>query len=258
MARIASSRSPLKPLKWYKGLSQERGRVEAGAFMVEGPRAVAQVLERHAPDVLEIVAIEGQPVEHEGFATHYLAEARFRSISSVRNPQGPAAIVRLPAETYSARLPELAGRRVLVLEDVQDPGNVGTLIRTAVAFGFDGAVLSEQCADPFGPKCVQATAGTVLNLWLRRRGDYMRLVEELKSRGFGLVAADLDGWDDSSVLYCQDRLLLALGNEASGLSDDLISLADHRFRIPIDSDGTESLNVAASGAICMYLTSLTC
>ena len=258
MARTTSSGVPLKPLKWYKELATESGRLESQAFLVEGDRAIAQIMDGHPDEVLEILAYGDTVPGCAGEPLLRKTESQYRSICTTKNPQSPAAVVRLPLETYSDTLPEVSGHRVLLLEDIQDPGNVGTLIRTATAFDFDGVVLTDKCADPFGPKCVQATAGTVLNLWIRRGYGYMGLVESLREDGYVLVATDLEGLDDPSVLYRQEKLLLALGNEGVGLSEHLLSSADHRFMVPIARDKAESLNVAACGAICMYLSSLTC
>jgi TrmH family RNA methyltransferase len=135
---------------------------------------------------------------------------------------------------------------------------VGTLIRTAVAFAFSGVILTEKCADPLSPKCVQSTAGTVLSLWIRRTSHYLELVEELKYNGYSLVAADLNGEEDPSVLQYQNKLLLALGNEASGLSRSILKASNYRLRIPTIREKVESLNVAACGAICIYLSHHKC
>ena len=164
--------------------------------------------------------------------------------------------MRLPRGAHSDALPEKPGGRVLLLEDVQDPGNVGTLIRTAAAFDYAGVILSERCADPFSPKSVQATAGAVLSIWLRRTGRYIDLLKRLKQGGYQVFAADLNGDDGPHIISNRDRLVLALGNEAAGLSSALLEISDHRFRIPVARDKAESLNVAASGAIGMFLSSL--
>jgi len=244
----------LKPLKWYRKLASEKGRLEAGAFAVEGERAIKQIADSRPAEIIEIVAANELPPFYRNYPVRYVTENQFRSISSTVTPQGILAVVRLPQDTYTEELPDHIGSRVLLLEDIQDPGNAGTLIRTATAFDYSGVILSGKCADPFSPKCVQATAGTVLALWLRRTQRYLDLIAALKKRGYSLVAADLDGAEDTSVLRCKEKLVLALGSEASGLSQNILSLADHRFRIPIAREKAESLNVATSGAICMYLS----
>ena len=244
---------PLKPLKWYKKLATNKGRRAAGAFLVEGPRAIAQVMQQQPEAILEILTIDAPPTAYCAYPLRYVTESQLHALCSTRTPQGMLAVVRLPGALYTEALPAQIGAKVLLLEDVQDPGNVGTLIRTAAAFDFAGVILTEQCADPLAPKCVQATAGTVLSVWIRRTPQYLALVEALQRRGYTCVAADLHGGDDPSQLGAPPRLLLALGNEAAGLSPALLQLAAGRVKIPLSSKA-ESLNVATCGAICMYLS----
>ena len=250
-----SKTSPLKPLKWYKKLATRKGRLEAGAFLVEGDRAIQQIITVKPEAIREILAVAEPLPVYRSYPTRFVTESQFRTVCSTRTPQGIAAVVGLPPDAYSSHLPESTGSKILLLEDIQDPGNAGALIRTAAAFDFSGIILSEKCADPFSPKCVQSTAGTILSLWLRRTSLYLELAEVLKSKGFTLIATDLNGTEDSSVLLQQGRLLLALGNEASGISPQVLDIADYRLKIHTAREKAESLNVAACGAICMYLTS---
>ena len=244
----------LKPLKWYKGLSTREGRIEAGAFLVEGGRAVSQVAGNHPAEVNEILFTTELPPGYDRFVNRRVTGGQLRSICCSQTPQGTAAVIRMPGDVYSDNLPGRPGNRILLLEDIQDPGNAGTLIRTAAAFGYSGVILTEKSADPFSPKCVQSTAGAILSLWIRRAPSYLKMVEELKRDGYQLVAADLEGDDNPSFLHGKTKLLLALGNEASGLSATVLQAADNRIKIPIGRDRAESLNVAACGAICMYLS----
>ncbi len=248
---------PLKPLKWYKTLATKKGRLEAGAFLVEGNRAIKQIVATHPDEIIEIIAIEKSSPVYHNYSIRYVTDRQFRSISQIKSPQGTIAVVRLPLNTFSDYLPETVGTKILLLEDIQDPGNVGTLIRTAAAFNFSGVILSDKCADPLSRKCIQSTAGTVLSVWIRKTTHYLRLIESLKKEGYSLVAADLNGVKDPSILYSQDKVLLVLGNEASGLSESILKTSNHRFQIPIIRQRAESLNVAACGAICMYLSSST-
>jgi len=244
----------LKPLKWYKNLSTKKERLDVGAFLVEGPRAMAQVITSAPDSIIEVLSTE-QPTEpYSCYPARIVTENQLKSISSAQHPQGLVAVVRLPDDVYSSDLPKKVGNRLLLLDDVQDPGNVGTLIRNAAAFDFDGVILTPKCADPFSPKCVQASAGTVLSVWMRVADDHLSMVNGLRNEGYALVAADLNGADDVSSLR-HNMLLLALGNEASGLSSTVLEMADIRLNIPINQNKAESLNVAACGAICMYLSS---
>jgi TrmH family RNA methyltransferase len=250
--------SPLKPLKWYKKLTTEKGRLAAGAFLVEGDRAIRQIIGSCPTDVAEIVTMEEFSPVYSDYPVRFVTDSQFRSICLTKTPQGPIAVVRMPPDIYSGQLPKHTGVKVLLLEDIQDPGNVGALIRTAAAFDYSGIILTEKCADPLSPKSVQATAGTILSLWIRRTARYLDLVTALQRDGYSLLATDLNSTGDPSILNRQNKIILALGNEASGLSRRVLDAANHRFKIPIVQEKAESLNVAACGAICMYLSSLKC
>ena len=247
-------RARLKPLKWYRELAEKKGRLEAGAFIVEGDKAIRQVAVGHSEAILEILAADEPSSFFRDYPVRVVTASQFHYISNNQTPQGILAVVRLPDDIYTARLPADAGDKILLLEDIQDPGNTGTLIRTAAAFGFNGVIMTENGADPLSPKCVQATAGSILSVWLRRTKDYLKLAEELKNNKYMLVAADLQGNTGPEVLRDRKKLLLALGNEAAGISRPLLDTADYRLRIPVDREKAESLNVAACGAILMYLS----
>jgi RNA methyltransferase, TrmH family len=245
-----------KSLKRYRELADKKGRLEQGFFLVEGEKHISQVVAAHPEAITEIIAIVPPPPALRRYPLREVKESEFRYISAAQTPQGIAAVVRLPEGVYSPALPPDAGSRILLLEDVQDPGNVGTLIRTAAALGFSGVILTDASADPFSPKCVQAAAGTVLSLWIRKTTEYLQLVNSLKQAGYAIVGADVRGDSKPEILPSLKKVVLALGNEAAGLSKDLLDIADHRVRIATPPEKAESLNVAACGAILMYLASV--
>jgi TrmH family RNA methyltransferase len=246
----------LKPLKWYRELEERKGRLQVGAFLVEGDKAIRQIIASHPDAITEILAIDEPPPVYRDYPVRLVTASQFRYISSTRTPQGILAVVRLPPYIYSSDLPRDIGHKILLLEDIQEPGNAGTLIRTAAAFDFSGVILTENGADPFSPKCVQSTAGSVLSLWLRRTKNYLGMAQALQEKNYTLVAADLAGNVGPEILSGTKKLLLALGNEAAGLSKALLDIADYRLRIPVDKENAESLNVASCGAILMYLSSV--
>ena len=247
--------TPLKPFKWYRKLATKKGRLEAGAFIVEGTKSINQIISNHPDEIIEILTIEEPLPIYNNYVVRLVTESQFRYICQTKTPQGVMAAVRIPVDIWSDCLPDDIGNKILLLEDIQDPGNVGTLIRTAAAFNFSGAIMSENCADPLSPKCVQATVGTVLSIWLRRTTNYLELISVLRKNGYTIAATDLNGMEDPALLSRQSKLLLALGNEAAGLSIAMLNIADYRLRIPTIQEKVESLNVAACGAICMYLSS---
>jgi RNA methyltransferase, TrmH family len=246
--------TPDKSLKRYRELADKKGRLKEGIFLVEGEKAIRQIIAGHPDAVTEILSVEEPPPLFHRYPVRLVPAARFGYISATQTPQGIIAVVRQPADIYTATLPPSPGRRILLLEDIQDPGNAGTLIRTAAALGYDGVILTESSADPLSPKCVQATAGTVLSVWLRRTAQYLELARALQKDGYAIVAAEVKGKDEPAILAQQEKLVLALGNEAAGLTPALLDTADYRVRISIAAGKAESLNVAACGAILMYLS----
>jgi RNA methyltransferase, TrmH family len=254
---LTSSKRPLSIslFKKYMKLLTRTGRLKTGAFLMEGEKAIKQI-QYHSPDkIIDILTSKDASPAFKHCSTRFLSEKQLRSLCLTTTPQGIIAVVCLPTEIYTDRLPDNTGSKILVLEDIQDPGNVGTLIRTASAFGFSGVILSDKCADPLSPKCVQSTAGSVLSVWIRRTARYLKLVNSLKTNKYSLIAADLKGTEQPSLLHSKEMFLLALGNEASGLSKELTDASDLRIRIPLNQSKAESLNVGVCGAILMYLSS---
>jgi len=216
-------------------------------------RATLQVMALH-PEAIEEVLIDENVVETElldGRKLRRLTAAQLKSISSFSAPSGIIALVRIPDDVYASSLPVNAGKRVIVLEDVQDPGNIGTLIRSAAAFDCDGVLMSRQCADPFSPKAVQASAGAVMVPWIRRCDSFIDVIGELKRTGFSLYCADVRG-EPSMDFGAADRTAFVFGNEGAGVSSRVAAMADRTFSVPMNSGAVESLNVAICGAITMF------
>jgi tRNA G18 (ribose-2'-O)-methylase SpoU len=223
---------------------------------VEGYRSIKQIVGIAPALVSEVVYDHDMPdLDNIDYPVRRLTASQFRAIALSLHPAGPVAVVTLPPGWDSFTLPGERGKKVLVLEDIQDPGNVGSLIRSAAAFDFSGIILSQKCADPFAPKATQASCGAVVSPWLRRTDRYRDLIRQLKEDGFQILAADLGGkpWKHSGP--AQKGVALMLGNEGNGLTSETLRLADEIVKIPINEKNVESLNVAACGAICMYQAS---
>jgi TrmH family RNA methyltransferase len=243
----------LRPIKWYKSLTERHGRDQAGAFLIEGRRAIEQIRGHSPGSILEILLDENNTSFDAGRTpVSHFSLPQFRSIAASQHPQGVAAVVAMPSGAFGHTLPSRPGARIVLLDDIQDPGNAGTLIRTAAALGFDGMLMTEKCADPFAPKCVQASAGTILSLWIRRTPACTSLLLELVQNGSRLIAADCAGQSPENI-DTKGNVVLALGNEGNGLSRYYRDMASQIIHIPIDTVKAESLNVAAAGAICMFV-----
>lgn len=233
-------------------LGRRAGRDELGALRVEGRRAVLTAIDSgadvveifvcDAPDVAEAAAERGIPVVP---VTEQVAAA----LSDVSTPQGVVAVVRAPdvALDDAAR----GARLVLVLAEVRDPGNAGTLVRSAAGAGASAVVFARASVDPFHPKTVRATAGTLFRVPVVRDVELRDAVEGLRRAGLRVVGADARGpgaWDDGRL---DGRVALVVGNEAWGIGDEGRALLDDVVGIPMPGPA-ESLNVGIAGSILLF------
>lgn len=242
-------------------LARKKGRIEHQAYLIEGVRLVEAAV-ASGVELLEIVVTHetatdprvdrmlrnsSVPVMH--------AEARvLRQITDVEADQGIVAVARLPQGPDT--VPE-GIERVLVLDGVQDPGNMGTLIRTAAWFGVNAVVAGPGTADAFAPKVVRAAMGGLWDVHLVRVDSLPPLLDSLRAAGYAVYGATMDGRPVRSWQPARPSVL-ALGSEAHGLSREVESRLDERIHIggssarPETARGVESLNVAAAGAVLVY------
>ena len=246
-----------RPLRWYRSLTQAKNRRQEGFFLIEGERAVKQLLTAAPLSAEEIILASSTlfPLlrKEAPCALRTVTRKQFSSFSQVKTPQGVAALVKIPEHTYSTQPLTSCSGNILLLEHVQDPGNLGTLIRTAAAFDFSGVIMSDKCADPFSPKTVQSAAGTLLSLEMRRTQHYLSYVHSFRKKKWDIISFALDGRPLGLHTTNRNKRLLCLGNEANGLSRTLTDLSSDIVAVPINRDKAESLNVALTGAIAMYV-----
>lgn len=269
-------------VKEARKLSRRSVRSERRLFLADGPKAVEGAL--GVPGcVVEVFATPAAAQEYADLlapAVVTLVDDRaLASLSDSVNPAGLVAVcnfldVRLPGllgldtaspsgSAYSTngpsggRVAASAGEprieTVVICADVRDPGNAGTIIRTADAAGAHAVVLAGSSVDPYNPKTVRASVGSLFHVQHAIESDAAAAVRDAKAAGFTVLAADGRGEVD---LFAADELLAArtawlFGNEAWGLPDELAALADHRVRIPIYGHA-ESLNLATAAALCLY------
>jgi TrmH family RNA methyltransferase len=178
------------------------------------------------------------------------------SLSDTVTPQGLVAVVREP-ETDVPSLLAAHPRLLVVLVDVSEPGNAGTVIRTADAAGADGVVLAGESVDAHNPKCVRASSGSLFHLPVVRGADAAAVLDDVRRAGLAVVATVVDGdtdlYADEAGPMLRGPVAWLFGNEAHGVPDALAGQADLRVRIPI-SGRAESLNLAAAAAVCLYET----
>lgn len=221
-------------------------RWETGEFLCDSPKLLQEALLWQA-EITAVVTISPLPRLPEHIRQVQVPEDVMASISPVKTPQGVLFTCRLP----QAPLPRsLTGRRYVLLDGVQDPGNVGTILRTLDAFDADGLLLTGGCADPYGWKAVRSSMGAVF-----RRPIYSGTPEELAAllhrSDLPLYGAALreDTVDARQADYT--RCTLAIGSEGRGLSREVLDLCDQTIRIPM-SDRCESLNAAIAAAVLLW------
>lgn len=230
-------------------LARRRDRRARGQYLVEGPNAVAEVLAEDLVDtvfVTEALAADyvTAPAEVLVVADHVLER-----LADSRTPQGVVAVARL----VTAELADVVGRGVLVvLVDPSDPGNAGTVIRTADAAGAVGVVLAGDAVDPFNPKAVRASTGSICHLPIVLDVPVEDVVAACRAAGQWVVALDMGAEQDVEILAQDDRsVAVLLGNEAQGLPADLVGQVDAVLSVPTYGRA-ESLNLAAAAAVTLY------
>lgn len=259
------SGSPLPPLttgntrvKEARKLSRRSVRTERRLFLADGPKAVAGALERGG--AVEVFATPAAAEQYDALvaAAPRMSLVDERALASLSDSVTPAGIVAvcsfLDVPLGEALTPGERGLAV-ICADVRDPGNAGTLVRTADALGADAVVLAGHSVDPYNPKTVRASVGSLFHLSVSRAADAAEAVTAARSSGLTVLAADGAGellLDDAAAVLA-DPVAWLFGNEAWGLPDDLAALADHRVAIAIPGRA-ESLNLATAAAICLYET----
>lgn len=211
-------------------------------IVLEGPKQIADALERGWSPVAFAASEEAEPPR--AAPAFRFAPSLFRELTDARHPQGLLALFERPASPLAAALER--PRLLVVLDGVQDPGNVGAIIRTAAAFDASGVLLTEGCADPFAPKALRASAGTALLLPVVEVARAM-LADELERRSIPLYAAAAGG---EHLHRIELPAALVFGSEGKGVSEELMRRG-RPISIPI-SPAVESLNVAAAAAILIH------
>lgn len=247
MERMASKTNPL--LSHIRKLGTGRSyRREQGEFLCDGGKLLEEAMKWKA----EITAVltsepESLPAVPKGIRTVSVPEEILRSVSPLQTPQNVLFTCRIP------KWPLQAGKkkdRLIVLEGIQDPGNLGTILRTADAFGMDRVILLPGCADPYNPKTVRATMGAVFRMPLSEM-EYPELERVSVENGISLYAAALDAdAEDVRTIRLQNGAAV-VGSEGAGISPKARALCRGCVKIPMRSR-CESLNAAVAAAVLMW------
>lgn len=232
-------------VKMFKKLQKKKYRDEYNLFIVEGEHLAIEAF--RAGVLEELILEEGTDLPFPSPYGYYSREV-LSKISAMDNPSNVMALCRKKDRDGE----EVEGNRILVLDDVQDPGNLGTIIRSALAFGVTTIVLSEGTVDLYNPKVLRATQGMIFhtNIIVRNVYDWVRMI---KASDFRVYGTCVDGGVDVKSLTPEDKekFVLIVGNEGNGVKRRILDLCHENLYIKMNAD-VESLNVAVATSILLY------
>lgn len=244
---ITSAANPR--LKHIKGLSMKKNREKCGEYTVEGIKSVEDAASAGADIICIVISdmFELKAGAFEEYTIYRVPQRIFETLCDTKTPQGILAVLALGDRGVGQLR---AGGMYVYCDDVRDPGNLGTVIRTADAAGFDGVLLSDGCADLYSPKTVRATMGSLFHLSVWESMTCAEL-EKLKAQGFNIYGGILSGntVDYRTVDY-KSGFVAVIGNESNGICPDIQRLCTP-VKIPIYG-GAESLNAGVAAALIMY------
>lgn len=251
MKTITSSKNPI--CQWVKQLQTSKGRKLENAFWVDGEHMVQEAISQNAYPIKAIFVAEEKKEKYANLLNtvqvekYLLPLSLLESLSQVKTSQGISAV----CEKNNISTLQNLGQKIVLLENVQDPGNVGTILRTMDAAGFTGALLTEGCSDPFSPKSLRASMGSIFRIPFIRISESTESIAELHKKGFTTIATCLEGTPYYSRKTLNSPLCVLMGNEGLGLKKETINACVKRYRLPM-LGGAESLNVAIATAIILY------
>ena len=255
MIEITSINNPL--VKEIKSLKTRKGRWAKGVYLVEGSKMITEAIREGGIIVKLIINSDLVEASETAFLISGL-EAKtdviitngkvFSRLTAMDSPQGVMALVKMKIKTIK----EFPGKgRFLFLDGLQDPGNCGTIIRSADAFGFNGLIIGPGSVDPFNPKAVQASMGSILRSSLYFTHDGASDLENLKAKGYKVASTSMEGSVVLREYEFTEKDIVVIGNEGCGISKEIFEICDQRITIPMPGKA-ESLNAGVAASLIMY------
>lgn len=233
-----------------------RAREEQGVFVIEGLKMFE---EARTAGILKKAYVsesfyEEKLIENPDYFTQLdfdvITDSVFHEVSETKTPQGIMGLVKMADYSLDAML-NAPDACLLLLEDIRDPGNLGTMIRTAEGAGITGIIFNQSTVDLYNPKVIRSTMGSIYRVPFYQAEDFYHTLEEIKKRDITIFAAHLLGIPYDTEGSFRKKCAILIGNEANGLSEQASGLADVRIKIPM-AGKVESLNAAIAAAILMY------
>lgn len=240
-------------------MKKAKARREQGLFVVEGKKMFSEIPREwlHQVYVAEsFLSEEGARELLGNISFEVLSDTVFKSISDTQTPQGILSLVKMPRYELAELLQE-QHTRLLIVESIQDPGNLGTMLRTGEGAGITGVIMNQTTVDLFNPKTIRSTMGSIYRVPFFVAEDLKETIKELQSKGIRVYAAHLRGKMQYNEPDYTAATAFLIGNEGNGLSEEIADCADTYIRIPMEGK-VESLNAAVSAAILMYEANRQC
>ena len=243
-------------IKHIKKLKDKKYRDESKEYIIEGVKLIEEAVKENAK-IKKIIICEDTTRTYEiptnimlGRAKYecvYVTDKIFNSITQVTNPQGIMAIIE--KNSNDAEI-DFTQDIIVALDDVQDPGNLGTILRTVDSIGLNQIIVSKETADAFNPKVVRSTMGAIFRVKIIEVDNLQDTIKQIKKHHFKLMVTSLQ--TDNSIYDIEfKKKIIVIGNEANGVSNEIQNIADEKAKIPM-LGRTESLNASVAAGIVMY------
>ncbi len=227
-------------VKNLKKLSLKKYRDKTDMFLIEGEHLINEAYK--AGYLIELLLEVGYEYDID-IETNYVTKNVMQYISSLDNPSKMIGVCLKKSN-------KVCGNKILMLDDIQDPGNLGTIIRSAVAFKINTIILSDKCADIYSSKVIRASQGMIFKANIVN-ADLLEMTFMLKKQGFKIMGTKVTGGSDLKKLEKAEKFVIIMGNEGNGVKNELLSLCDEYIYIKM-SEACESLNVAIATSIILY------
>lgn len=247
-------------LKLVRKLSRKKTRHQEGLYIVEGINLLNHAMDLGASIEFilfstRVFDVSGgreivKRVYKEGHTYAQVDDILFEKLADTVTSQGILAVVNIRSLSDKSDLKDL-GNKCIYVDSIQDPGNLGTIIRTADAAGFNEIFISKGTVDPYNQKTIRATMGSILNINIYFIDNEGTFIDELKNRGYQIIATEANSTTSYNAVDYGAKVVLIVGNEGSGIDDLILSKANYSVNIPIEGTA-ESLNAGIAAGIMMY------
>lgn len=232
-------------------LAQKKYRDREGRYLIEGPNLIEEAITNNGKILYVVAREDSSPIEPQ-VDTYVMSKILFDKLAQTETSQGILAVVEKPETTAKTLVAmDMTNRNLIVLDRLQDPGNIGTIIRTADGAGYAAAVVMKGTADVYSPKVIRAAAGSVFRIPIIHVEDNRELLQLVTQMGKKLVVTC---FNTDNYYFDEDLtkdIALVMGNEGNGISEELMEMADIKVKIPMNGK-LESLNASVAAGILMY------